>query len=200
MAARGWVRRWAVGVCTALVAVSVAVPSAQAQVSGAGPVAAVPEDELPPGGPQESPPAAVEVPEGYPGTNQARAGERRDTPAADGELVGRRTGHSRTYVQPDGSYRTVLAALPLNFKNGKGELAKIDTSLVKAPAAAAPTAFLTAAGPAALSVPARADGPARVSSVDGSWVQTRLLGAVGAPAASGSTATVADALPGVAVG
>ena len=131
-----------------------------------------------------------------------RPSQRPEVPGADGELVSRRTETSRTYRQSDGSFRTVVGTSAQNFRDDTGALAPIDTTLVRVPAGggagtAPGAAFRTRAGAAVLSVPGAADGAVRVSGRGGAWVQTQLLGATGVPAARGSSAVTAGALPGV---
>jgi YD repeat-containing protein len=187
-------RRVAVGVCAGVVAGSLAMPPAAAQtVSTAEPTAPT----------VASAAAAVDG-----GVNAPRVSQPREVPAADGELVGRRTVHSRTYREPDGSLRTVLGASPVNFTDSRGALAPIDTTLVPAGKQTAGSGAAAAGGgvgdtprPPGLSVPGRGDGPVRVQSAADGWVQTRLLGAAAAAVAvNDSTATAAEALPGVSVG
>ncbi|MCW2608741.1 MAG: sle [Frankiales bacterium] len=132
------------------------------------------------------------------------AGER---PAADGELVGRRTESSRTMQLPDGRLRTELSAGPVHFRDSAGRWARIDTRLVDdgsgrgraRPAASGVVPVLPerlSDGPLTVTAPAGSAGQAGVS------LGMQLVGTdPAAPAAltSGASRRWAGVLPGVDV-
>jgi hypothetical protein len=48
------------------------------------------------------------------------------------ELPGKRTATSNTFLNPDGSYTTEVAAQPVNYRDAAGAWQAIDTTLVQA--------------------------------------------------------------------
>src|SRR5262249_19009364 len=61
------------------------------------------------------------------------------------ELPGKRTASSNSYLNPDGSYTTVVAPQPVNYRDAAGEWQRIDTTLV--PSQEAGYSVENAAGP-----------------------------------------------------
>ncbi len=116
--------------------------------------------------------------------------------APGSELVELRTRDSRTFVGPNGTFRTVISASSANYRDAQGAWQPIDDSLVASTDAG--FAVRNRANHYVLDLPSDLGSPVQVSDA-GRWVAFSLAGASGAGAVSGSTDTYAGALPGVDV-
>jgi RHS repeat-associated protein len=113
------------------------------------------------------------------------------------EVLSRRTQTSRTYTRSRGGLRTEVTPGSQNYKDASGNWQSIDNTLV--PTSASGYRYQNKANQYRLMLPADLSR-APVQLVRGSaWAKTRLLGASGAPRASGNQATYAGALPAVNV-
>lgn len=112
-----------------------------------------------------------------------------------GEDVARRSERSATFVQADGSLRTVVSETPVHFRAAGGGWERVDTSVV-----ADGGGWRTAAAGVVTWLPGGADGLVSVRSGDDA-VSFRLEGASSAAAArvDGGRLTYPEALPGVDV-
>lgn len=113
----------------------------------------------------------------------------------DGEVISMRTATSRTYRNTDGSFREVITAGLVNFKDANGRWQKIDTTLVPESG----NAYVrNAAGPLQLELPGDASGsPVVVSSASGTTTFSLEGAAHSARTISGSQASYADIVNGV---
>ncbi len=127
-----------------------------------------------------------------------------------GEVLGRRTERSRTFVTDDGTYQTTFYDQPVHFRDSQGAWQPIDTTLVPEPTSGS---LRTKASSVEVSLPAQL-GAAPVRVATGSTaVEFSLRDATAAPAkigvpaalpaasagSAGSAATYAGARPGVDV-
>ncbi|MBF4162320.1 hypothetical protein ISG29_11520, partial [Nocardioides sp. CBS4Y-1] len=115
-----------------------------------------------------------------------------EQPAIDPVLVSERSSRfATTVLQADGSYQTTVSLTPVNYLDGSGEWAPIDTTMVEPGSASMQDkwAAKNAAADFTALVPNDAgERPVRVSA-DGSWVTLQLQGLDGAPQVADSTAT-----------
>ena len=108
------------------------------------------------------------------------------------ELPGRRTATSRTFVLPDGSFRTDVYTTPVNYTDADGVWRPIDNTLV--PTDRDRFAVQNAGNDYRLLVPADAGTtPVRVES-GGAWVSFAAQGADGAPQVAGDEASIRGGL------
>ena len=98
---------------------------------------------------------------------------------------------SSTYRLADGTMRTRVASVPVNFRDGQGRWRPIDATLT-----ARAGVFVNRAGGHRVELPQRLSRGAQVSS-GGNRLSMRLLGADGAAAVRGAQARYPDVLPGV---
>lgn len=137
-------------------------------------------------------PAELEGPAGEAPPDSAPVPDRDETGGV--EDTSRRSSHGRTFVTPEGSYRTEVSAAPVNFRDARGGWSPIDTTLVESGVWG--EAFTNAAGAVRVSLPDDlATGAVSATSADAT-IGYRLLGAKGAPSAAGSAATYVDAFEG----
>jgi RHS repeat-associated protein len=125
-------------------------------------------------------------------TPDPRAAARAAPSGAD--VAAQRTEFSRSYRQANGSTRTMVSAVPINYRDGSGGWQPIDTALRSDGAGG----LESTAAATEVSLPHDLGDPARVSDGD-RWVSFALDGAnpdAGA-AVKGSSATYGDALTGV---
>ncbi|MBF4164031.1 hypothetical protein, partial [Nocardioides acrostichi] len=124
-----------------------------------------------------------------------------EQPAIDPVLVSERSSRfATTVLQADGSYQTTVSLTPVNYLNGSGEWAPIDTTMVEPGSASMQDkwAAKNAAADFTALVPNDAgERPVRVSA-DGSWVTLQLQGLDGAPQVADSTATYTGGQVGAA--
>jgi hypothetical protein len=97
------------------------------------------------------------------------------------------TARSSTYIQADGSYRSVIATTPVNYLDRSGQWQPIDNTLVSSPGVA--YAVENAANDYTVRIPTDASAsPVRFVTNDG-WLTFQLQGADGMPAVAASEAT-----------
>ena len=113
-----------------------------------------------------------------------------------GELVGLRTRTSRTYVTADGHDVAHIASGSVNYRDSRGRWQPIDNTLVGDTGSGG--GLRNAANRYTAHLPADLAQPIRVE-VGQQWLSFALVGAQGKAAASASTATYANAFPGVGV-
>jgi hypothetical protein len=205
-----WAKRTVVLVALMAMVAGLA-PSASAQPApsgGRGPAVAAEPERFAPGAINRRPvggPVPSEEGQLLGGEQVEPGGERR-------ELVERRTEDSETFDTGGGVLETVFYDGAVNYRDDAGNLQRIDSTLV--PAAGRGAGLRSKAGPVDVELPAvLGSSPVRVSS-EGVSVAFTLRGAkgvpeVGVPAAGAalaappeiaqSSATYADALPGVSV-
>ena len=115
------------------------------------------------------------------------------------ELPGKRTAASSTYLNPDGSFTTVVAARPVNYRDAAGDWQPIDTTLV--PSGASGYAFENAAGPfRALFKDGAGDGFVRFDVEGASYALGLQNAAHGRTHAHGSSIAYQDVLPSTDIG
>jgi RHS repeat-associated protein len=118
--------------------------------------------------------------------------------AADGEVTSLRTATSRTYLNPDGTFRRVLSSGLVNFQDASGAWRTIDTSLVGAGDGTGDT--VSAAGPLQVRLPRDFAGRPVQVSAGGDTLSMRLQGAQSSGlSAAGSEGSYASVQPGVDV-
>ncbi|HEY0698617.1 MAG TPA: DNRLRE domain-containing protein, partial [Micromonospora sp.] len=118
-------------------------------------------------------------------------------PGVSREVVSGRSANHRTYVNPDGTETTEVAAQPLNFRAADGSWQPIDNTLRPSG-----TGWRNAAGALGLQLAATADAPelVRMDLDAGHALSFGLAGAARSnPRISGDTATYPGAQPGVDV-
>jgi hypothetical protein len=113
--------------------------------------------------------------------------------AAGTEVPALRTARSRTYRRLDGSYRAVVSAAPVNYRDTGGAWRPVDTRLVSDGSGG----LATRAAATRTVLPATADEPAKVTS-GARWMSFELRdGEDVTPKVSGSEATYVEALENV---
>ncbi len=113
----------------------------------------------------------------------------------DVEDRSRRTRDSRTFVTPEGLHRTEIYSGSIHYRDGQGQWQEIDNTLVASSESG--YAYENAANSYKVAFPADlAAAPIRLSFGD-AWISFAPRGATGSPTGQGSTATYADALPGI---
>ncbi len=111
---------------------------------------------------------------------------------ANGEVPSLRTRSSQTFER-SGVMKTVVATMPVNYRDASGDWLPIDDSLVKQ----AGGGYRNAADDFSVSIPARS-ASATVASKDAVSVSSRLVGGADVPVvAAGNRATYATVMPGV---
>jgi RHS repeat-associated protein len=109
-----------------------------------------------------------------------------------GQLVSSASSRSSsTYRLADGTMRTRVSPVPVNFRDGQGRWRPIDATLI-----ARRGVFVNRAGAHRVQLPQRLSRDVRVSS-GSDRLSMRLLGADGAVAVRGARARYPDVLPGV---
>jgi hypothetical protein len=137
--------------------------------------------------------AAVPVPAASPAvttaqTTAASTGLTVQVPSAD-------TATTSLYALPDGQFRTLVGTQALNYRNSSGAWVPVSSTLV--PDTSAGYALENQANRFSVELPTTlATAPVRFST-GGNWVAFSLDGAAGTLSSAGTTATYANALPGV---
>jgi RHS repeat-associated protein len=107
------------------------------------------------------------------------------------------TETSETVLNEDGTYTTTIYPAPINYQNPEGDWVPIDNTLV--PSSEPGFAWENAANGYGVLLPANLqDGPVRME-LGAEWIELTMIGAIGTGSVSESTATYAEALPGVSV-
>jgi hypothetical protein len=115
------------------------------------------------------------------------------------ELPGKRTATSSTFLNPNGSYTTVVSPTPVNYRDAAGAWQPIDTSLV--PSQTPGYAFQNAAGAfKALFKDGAGDGFVRFDVGGASYALGLQNAAHGSVHTHGSSISYEDALPSSSVG
>jgi RHS repeat-associated protein len=114
-------------------------------------------------------------------------------PAPSTEVVPLRTANSDTYRTQGRYFKTVAYPYSINYRDGTG-WSPIDNTLVSSSVQG--FAYQNRANRYRLLLPGSLASPVRVE-LGNSWVQFGLTGAAGSVATSGTTATYANAVPGV---